>query len=449
MFDIKCYNLFIVFLKVVNKITVKFITLGCKTNIYESEAMAAMFKEAGYEVVSSDPADVCVINTCTVTGIGAKKSRSQIRKAKKLNPNAVIAVTGCFAQTEPEAVRQIGADVIIGNKGRDRIVELVGEALNGRKTDMVGNILSVSEYEDLPATHHQSRIRANVKIEDGCGNFCSYCIIPFARGPVRSRSLEKIIEEANALTSSGYKEIVLTGIHIGSYGKDLNNGTGLIDVIEALDMAGGLPRVRLGSIEPVLITEDFVGRIKNIGNLCPQFHLSLQSGCTETLKRMNRRYTAEEFRRSVDLLRDNIPDASITTDLMVGFPGESEHEFEQSYEFCRSIGFMQMHIFKYSVRQGTVAEKLRPQIPEAVKHERSQKMLELSEDMKRSFYEKYIGKELTVLTEQTSGEGLHATSANYMDVIIRPGDGIAPGQFIKVMPEGYENGFLYGTASDF
>ncbi len=427
------------------KITVKFITLGCKTNIYESEAMAEMFRERGYEVITDDsvPADVCVINTCTVTGVGAKKSRQQIRRAKKLNPNAVIAVTGCFAQTEPEAVREIGADVIIGNSGRGKIADLVEAALKGKKTNTVGDILRVHEYEELPMTRSQSRIRANIKIEDGCNNFCSYCIIPYARGPVRSRDINKIIEEASLLAESGYKEVVLTGIHIGSYGKDIDNKHTLIDVAEALDKISGIERIRLGSIEPVVITEEFVSRGKALKKLCPQFHLSLQSGCGATLKRMNRRYTPEEYFRAVELLRENIPDTSITTDLMVGFAGETDDEFKESYEFCKSIGFMQMHIFKYSIRKGTRAERLPGMVAETVKDERSHKMLELAESMKRDFYQKYIGKPVHVLIEQEKEPGLfHGTTPNYMDVLVKA-DPSFSGKTITLAGGEYRDGFLY------
>lgn len=427
------------------KITVKFITLGCKTNIYESEAMAEMFRERGYEVITDDgaPADVCVINTCTVTGVGAKKSRQQIRRAKKLNPNAVIAVTGCFAQTEPEAVREIGADVIIGSNGRGKIADLVEAALKGKKTNAVEDILHVHEYEELPMTRSQSRIRANIKIEDGCNNFCTYCIIPYARGPVRSRDINKIVEEASLLAESGYKEVVLTGIHIGSYGKDIDNKHTLIDVAEALNEISGIERIRLGSIEPVVITEEFVSRGKALKKLCPQFHLSLQSGCGATLKRMNRRYTPEEYFRAVELLRENIPDASITTDLMVGFAGETDEEFKESYEFCKSIGFMQMHIFKYSIRKGTRAERLPDMVAESVKDERSHKMLELAESMKEDFYRKYIGKPAHVLLEQEKEPGLfHGTTPNYMDVLVKA-DSSFSGKTVTLIGGEYRDGFLY------
>ncbi len=424
-------------------ITVKFITLGCKTNIYESEAMAQLFEAAGYTVVRDEdaPTDVCVINTCTVTGTGAKKSRQQIRRAVRLNPGAVIAATGCFAQTEPERVRSIeGVDVIIGNKGRSEIVKMVEDALAGKKTDSVIDILREKKFEEIAVSTGQSRIRANVKIEDGCDNFCSYCIIPFARGPVRSRSLDNIIKEADALAQNGYSEIVLTGIHIGSYGKDIKDGRRLIDVIEALDKIDGIRRIRLGSIEPGIVDEEFAARAARLNKLCPQFHLSLQSGSDATLKRMKRRYSTAQYRGAAAALRKYFKDAAITTDLMVGFVGETDEEFEESYNFCKEIGFSQMHIFKYSVRRGTAAEKMPGRVDERVKDERSHRMLSLAADMKKDFYSKHIGRVMPVLIEQERQRGVyHATTANYMDVLISYGDGgDACGRIVDARITGYD-----------
>ena len=400
-------------------ITVKFITLGCKTNLYESEAMAELFRNAGFQITKSKNADVCIINTCTVTGTGAQKSRQQIRRARRENPNSIIAVTGCLAQTDADTIlKDTQIDIIIGNKNRNRIVEFVEMALKGDKINEITDILKEKDFEELAVTHGQSRVRANLKIEDGCNNFCTYCIIPYARGPVRSRDLAKIREEAEALGKTGYGEVVLTGIHIGSYGRDLDNGTSLIDVIETVHECSGIERIRLGSLEPVVITEDFVKRIKTLPKVCPQFHMSLQSGCDETLKRMNRHYTTDEFKKAVELLRRNIPDTSITTDVMIGFAGETDEYFEKSYNFCKEIGFMQMHIFPYSIRKGTVAESYTDHVPENVKTLRAHRMLELASDMKKDFYTKYIGKTLSVLTEQKKGNLYHGTTSNYMDVMI-------------------------------
>lgn len=421
---------------------VKFITLGCKTNIYESDAMAKLFLKAGCEVISEGAADVYIINTCTVTGTGAQKSRQAISRAVRENPDAVVAVSGCLAQTETEAVKKIpGVSVVCGNSEKGRIVGLVEKALS-EKHQIVecGDIMSERAFSEIAVTKTQQRIRANVKIEDGCNNYCTYCVIPYARGPVRSRDIDKIEEEVRALSESGYREIVLTGIHIGSYGRDKGNSVSLIDVLERICPIEGIERVRLGSIEPVVITEDFVNRAKRLKNLCPQFHLSLQSGCDETLSRMNRRYTTEEFRRAVKLLRDNIPDTAITTDLMVGFPGETEEEFEKSCEFCREIGFMQMHIFKYSPREGTKAAKFPNRIPNRVKEERSRKMLSLAEEMKAEFYKKYEGRRARVLFEQKKPSGkYHCTTANYMDIYVAAEEDMS-GRFSEVILDGRGGG---------
>ncbi len=425
-----------------NDITVRFYTLGCKTNIYESEAMAELFRSRGFKVAADGdgPADVCVINTCTVTGTGAKKSRQTIRRAKRLNPGAVIAVTGCFSQTEPEAVRKIGADIIIGNSGRSRIAELAEAALKGRKSDIVGDILSEREYEEFPVTKSQSRIRANIKIEDGCLNFCAYCIIPYARGPVRSRPIGNIAAEAEALAARGYREIVLTGIHIGSYGMDLEN-ISLIDVIERLDKIKGIERIRLGSIEPPVITPEFIGRAKELKHLCPHFHMSLQSGCAATLERMKRRYTPDEYAAAVAALRKAIPGVSITTDLMVGFPGETDAEFEESYNFCKSIGFMRMHIFKYSVRRGTLAERLPDHVSDEVSTRRSARMLELAESMKEEFYRSRLNIPETALLEQRREDGRYtATAADYTEMLVKAPPGME-GETAAVIPTEYRDGY--------
>ncbi len=410
----------------------KFITLGCKTNFYESQALAEMFRNRGYQVVKSGECDVCVINTCAVTSMGAQKSRQQIHRAKKQNPNAIIAVMGCYAQTDSENLKKSqGIDVLIGTADRAKLIDLVGEALKGKQIIEHKDIMKVREYEELCPTADQSRIRANVKIEDGCSNFCAYCIIPYARGPVRSRSLDKIVEEVELLAKNGFAEIVLTGIHIGSYGKDLKNGHSLIDVMEAVCSVEGIRRVRLGSVEPVVITEDFVKRAKKLSNLCPQFHLSLQSGSTKTLQRMKRRYTAEEYMQAVELLRKNLPDTSITTDIMVGFPGETDEEFEESYNFCKAVGFMQMHIFKYSKRPGTVAADMPEQIPEQIKEERSNRLIKLEAEMKKNFYAAYKGKTVEVLAEIRTKDGkFHATTPNYMEVYIESESDIT-GQFVE------------------
>ena len=400
-------------------IKVKFITLGCKTNIYESEAMAQLFEDAGY-TVTKGIADICVINTCTVTGTGAAKSLKQIRRARRENPDAVLAVTGCLAQTEADKLRSgENIDVLIGNRYRADIVRLCEEAMRGNKTDKIEDILKVTEYEELGIVHRQRRIRAEIKIEDGCNNFCSYCKIPYARGPVRSRNIDQIRREAEALAADGYSEIVLTGIHIGSYGKDLNDGSGLIDVMETVDKACDDIRLRLGSLEPVMIDENFTERAAALKSLCPQFHLSLQSGCDKTLSAMRRRYTAEDFRRAVKNLRSAFKDAAITTDLIVGFPGETETDFEESKRFCEEIGFSQMHIFPYSVREGTAAASLKNHVSEEDKTERTHIMLEIAARLKQEFYESHICTCTPVLFEQKRNGVWSGFTENYMEVRLK------------------------------
>ncbi len=410
--------------------------------------MATLFQEAGHKVTQDKNADVFIVNTCTVTGTGAKKSRQQIRRIRRDFPNAVLAVCGCLAQTEAEKIRQeMDVDILLGNKHRSKIVEFCENALNGKKSDCIEDILKEHCYEEIGITHSQSRVRANLKIEDGCDNFCSYCIIPFARGPVRSRSLEKIREEATSLGKEGYGEVVLTGIHIGSYGKDLSEDISLIDVIEAVHQVDGITRIRLGSLEPVMITEDFVNRAKMLPKLCPQFHMSLQSGCDATLMRMRRRYTTEEYRKAVSLLRVAIPDTAITTDLMVGFAGESQEEFKASYDFCKEIGFAQMHIFPYSIRKGTAAEKFPNQVPEPIKADRTHAMLTLAEEMKETFYRAYLNKPLSVLLEQKEGEFWHGTTPNYMDVLV-DAPNAQSGDTVTVICNQYENEKLIGKLEE-
>lgn len=402
------------------KITVKFITLGCKTNIYESEALAGLFEEAGYTVIKSGTADIYVVNTCTVTGTGAAKSLKQIRRARRENPNGVLAVMGCLAQTEADRLRKAeNIDILIGTRGRKDIVKLCEEALKGKKTDNVQDILHETKYEELGIVRGQHRIRAEIKIEDGCNNFCSYCKIPYARGPVRSRNMENIIKEAQAIAEDGYREIVLTGIHIGSYGKDLSDGTGLIDVMEAVHKAANGLRLRLGSVEPVMITEEFTERAAKLENLCPQFHLSLQSGCDKTLSDMRRRYTCNDFANAVSNLRKAFPDCAITTDLIAGFPGETEEDFEISKKFCEEIGFAQMHIFPYSVREGTLAAKFENQVPDIDKTRRTHIMLESAATMKKAYCQSFAEKQEDVLFEQLKDGIWSGRCKNHIEVRVK------------------------------
>ncbi len=404
--------------------------------------MAQLFEEVGFEVVERGSADVCVVNTCTVTGTGASKSLKLIRRARRENPNGVLAVCGCLAQTEADRLKNEEIDVLIGNKYRNQMVSLCLDALNGKKSVRIENILKESQFEELGIVHRQRRIRAEIKIEDGCNNFCAYCKIPYARGPVRSRGIERIAEEARALGNDGFGEIVLTGIHIGSYGKDLNDGTGLIDVMEIVARESGTPRLRLGSLEPVMITEEFTKRAKKIESLCPQFHLSLQSGCDKTLEAMRRRYKTADFKRAVENLRMAFPDAAITTDLIVGFPGETEEDFEISKAFCEDIGFSQMHIFPYSAREGTAAAGFPDKVSDEDKNKRAHIMLESAKDMKSAFYKKYIGTQTEVLFEQKKDGKFVGMTRNYMEARTEADTDIR-GKFINVAIVGYNENEEY------
>ncbi|WP_058485399.1 tRNA (N(6)-L-threonylcarbamoyladenosine(37)-C(2))-methylthiotransferase MtaB [Defluviitalea phaphyphila] len=402
---------------------VAFYTLGCKVNQYETEAMIELFENDNYEVVSFDEyADVYVINTCTVTNLGDKKSRQMIRRAKKINPDSIIAVVGCYVQTAPKEVEAIeGVNIIIGTDNRSRIIELIHEyEKKHKKINIVNDIMNVKQFEELGVNKLEGKTRAYLKIQEGCNQYCSYCIIPYARGPIRSRKPENIVKEVKTLVDNGFKEIVLTGIHIASYGKDLDEDINLLKIIKMVHTIDGLKRIRLSSIEPSIITEEFVKEIKILPKICPHFHLSLQSGCDATLKRMNRKYNSTQYRKSVELLKQNIPNVAITTDIIVGFPGETEEEFNQSYKFVKEIGFSQIHVFKYSPRKGTPAAKMSNQIASNIKDERSHKMITLGEKMQREFLLKQLGKNLEVLFEnkvENKQNFYEGYSTNYLKVL--------------------------------
>ncbi len=382
--------------------TVSFYTLGCKVNQYETEAMTEIFKDAGYKIVEFDTiADVYVINTCTVTGLSARKSRQIIRRAKTLNSDAIVAVAGCYSQTAPEEVEGIpGVDVVIGTRERGRILELIGEyADRGSKINVVGDIMHNREFEDLHVGGHQSRTRAYIKVQDGCSQFCAYCIIPYARGPVRSRQEEDVLAEVRKLAENGFREVVLTGIHLASYGKDLKDAS-LIGLIKAVHEIKDISRIRLGSVEPGTITDEFVAEASRLGKLCPHYHISLQSGCDATLKRMNRKYDTAFYRKAVALLRQYIPEVAITTDIMTGFPGETEEEFAETIRFAGEISFARMHVFKYSPRKGTPAATFEGQVDGGVKERRSNVLIEMSNSKMLEFNGSFIGKTMPVLFEQ-------------------------------------------------
>ncbi len=393
-------------------------TLGCKVNQYETQAMERTLAGRGHTLVPfEDRADAYIINTCTVTAVSDKKSRQMIRRARKRNPGAVVAVCGCYAQTKPEEVRSLGVDLIAGTGDRIKFLDLVERAARSREpAALLDDALSRRQFERLPAGGLTTRTRAMLKVEDGCVNFCSYCIIPYARGPVRSLPLEEAEEEARRLYREGYLELVLTGIEISSWGRDLGEGAALIDLVEAVCRAAPGMRVRLGSLEPRTVTEDFCRRAAALANLCPHFHLSLQSGCDATLRRMNRRYDTRLYRGGVDLLERYFDRPAVTTDLIVGFPGETEEEFAQTLDFIRQCAFAEMHIFPYSIRAGTPAAAME-QVPKQVKEARAARASGLAEALHRDYLDRCVGRVFDVLYEQPGEDGLYLGHApNYMAV---------------------------------
>ena len=381
--------------------------LGCKVNAYETEAMQELLEQAGYEIVPfQEKADVYIINTCTVTNMADRKSRQMLHRARKMNPEAVVAACGCYVQEKPDEAADC-VDIVIGNNRKKEIVRILEEYENSRGVekkrpgeplkDLV-DIGHTKEYEELSLSRTAEHTRAYIKVQDGCNQFCSYCIIPYARGRVRSRSKDHVLDEVQALAGAGYQEVVLTGIHLSSYGID--NGEDLLSLILAVHEVEGIRRIRLGSLEPRIITEEFVRTISGLPEMCPHFHLSLQSGCTETLKRMNRRYTAEEYFEKCELLRKYFHEPALTTDVIVGFPGETQEEFEASRAFVDKVDFYETHVFKYSRREGTKAAVMPDQVPEPVKAERSAILLELSKKKQKAYEERLLGTTQEVLIEE-------------------------------------------------
>lgn len=403
--------------------TVAFCTLGCKVNQYETNAMMQKMIEAGYKVVDFETkADIYIINTCTVTNMADKKSRQMLRRVKEINPEAILVAVGCYAQVAKEKLEQIPEiDLILGINEKNDIVKYVEQA---SKNTYVSDVLHQTEFLDFGDVTYTEKTRAVIKVQDGCNQFCSYCIIPYARGRIRSRKPESVIKEITDVAKEGIKEVVITGIHIASYGKDFNTEYRLIDLLEEIQKVDGIQRIRLGSLEPTLITEEFVTRLKKLSKICDHFHLSLQSGCDETLKRMNRKYTTDQFRHVVELLRNAYPEVHLTTDVIVGFPGETEEEFNKTYEFLKEIKFYKMHVFKYSPRSGTVAAKMPNQIDGNIKEERSNKLIELSDENEKGYNQKYIGKEVEVLLEEREGEYLKGHTTNYMVVKMKTNENL-------------------------
>ena len=400
--------------------TVAFYTLGCKVNQYETNAMEQQFIKNGYKVVDHhDFADIYVVNTCTVTNIAERKSRQMLRRVKDINKDAILVVCGCYAQVAKEELEKIPEiDIILGINEKNNIVEIVEDYIKKQvsKEEIVSDVSNQNEFLDFGDVTYTEKNRAVVKVQDGCNMFCTYCIIPYARGRIRSRKIESVVSEISKIAKLGIKEVVITGIHVASYGKDFEENIGLIDLLEAINKIDGIERIRLSSIEPNIIDEEFVKRLSKLEKICPHFHLSLQSGCDETLKRMNRKYTTKKYKEAVDLLRSYFPDVNFTTDVIVGFPGETEEEFNTTYKFLEEIKFYRMHVFKYSKRRGTVAEKMPNQIDGNIKEERSNKLIELSNINEESYNKQYIGKNVEVLLEDREGKYIKGHTTNYMVV---------------------------------
>lgn len=398
-------------------------TLGCKVNQYETQALETELLRRGHALVGfEETADAYVVNTCTVTAVSDKKSRAMIRRAQKLSPSAVVAVCGCYAQTDPQAVAALGVDLVMGTSDRmaflDEVEALVGaHSVRPQFPEVhVDDIMKHRNFEILPAGGMEGRTRAMLKVEDGCVNFCTYCIIPYARGPVRSLPLGDAVAEAKRLAEAGYREIVLTGIEISSWAQDFRDGTSLIDLVEALCAAVSDLRVRLGSLEPRTITEDFCGRAALLPNLCPHFHLSMQSGCDSVLKRMNRKYDTARYYESVELLRKHFTDPAITTDLIVGFPSETGEEFSETLAFVEKCAFSSMHIFPYSRRAGTPADKMEGQAPNAVKEERAHRAGELAARLEREYLTRRVGETIPVLFEEQKNDLWRGHAPSYVAV---------------------------------
>lgn len=428
-------------------------TLGCKVNQAETDSMLDMLSAAGADIVDfEEKADIYIVNTCSVTNIADKKSRQMLHRAKKRNPESIVIAAGCYVQSAKELLEQDeSVDIVISNNKKKDITDIVNDYINvrkneggdapadGEKKEYFVDISKETEYEEMGGHVPVGHTRAYVKIQDGCNQFCSYCIIPYVRGRIRSRSEEAVIAEVTELAESGIKEVVLTGIHISSYGKDKNNEGALIDLIDAISKIKGIKRIRLGSLEPGIITEDFVRRVSANKKVCPHFHLSLQSGCNTILKRMNRKYTREQYFEKCEMLREAYDAPALTTDVIVGFPGETDEEFEETVQYLTELNLYEMHIFKYSPRKGTVAAAMKDQVSPEVKNKRSDMLLELAERGKKAYEAKYEDAELEVLVEEVlhreDGTYLRGHTERYMDILIKAGD--------IPMPESFVNSFVY------
>ena len=422
---------------------IAFYTLGCKVNQYETEVMAEKFADAGYSIVDfGENADIYIVNTCSVTAVAERKSRNAIYRAHRLNPGALIAVTGCYSQVNAKDIEKIGfVDIIIGNSEKGDIVSIV-ENFGSDAVTYVSDIMQCRSYNELKTNAHRGKTRAFMKIEDGCDNYCAYCIIPYARGHVRSRLPDDIIKEAEAFVAAGYKEIVLTGIHLTSYGKDLDN-IDLSDILLRLHEVEGLERMRLGSLELTPVLEKIADMSERLPRLCPHFHISLQSGCDNTLAAMRRRYTCADYESAVKKLKSKWENAAVTTDIMVGFPGETADDFADSEKFAEKIGFAKIHVFPYSVRPGTRAADMTPQVPENIKKQRAAEMQRTADECEKAFLEAQKGRVLSVLIEQKSGDCWKGHSENYMPVEVKSDIDIKK-QIADVEITDIKDGILYG-----
>ncbi len=420
-------------------------TLGCKVNQYETQAMERLLRARGHEIVDfSAAADAYVVNSCSVTAVSDQKSRQALHKIRRERPGAALALCGCYAQTHPEDMEGLDVDLVAGTGDRMGFIALLEKAAEERaRVTAIDRAFDRREFEVLPAGGLEERTRAMLKVEDGCVNFCSYCIIPYARGPVRSLPPEQAAEQAAALAAAGYREIVLTGIEISSWGADLKNGLRLTDLIETVCAAAPGVRIRLGSLEPRTVTEDFCRRCAALPNLCPQFHLSLQSGCDETLRRMNRKYGAARYLQSVELLNRYFGRPALTTDLIAGFPEETEEEFAKTLDFIRKCGFARMHIFPYSVRPGTPAAKM-AQVPKAVKAERARRASAAAEEMRASYLRGCVGETYSVLFEQPKGGRFSGHAPNYMEVLAGTAEAALHNQLRNVRITGTDGEILTG-----
>ena len=437
-------------LKKNRKPSVAFATLGCRVNHYETEAMTEKFLREGYEITEFDNfADVYVINTCSVTNMSDKKSRQIIGRARRKNENAVIAAVGCYSQVSPDEVSKIdGVDVVLGTRNKGDVVYYVNKAKDeGKMQVAVGEVLKNKTFEELNIEEYQDKTRAFLKIQDGCNRFCTYCLIPYTRGRTCSKDPDKVLEEIKRLEEHGFKEIILSGIHTASYGVDLEGDVTLISLLQEIEKLDGIERVRIGSIEPSFFTDEVIEKMRHMKKLCPQFHLSLQSGCDETLKRMNRRYTAKEYEEAVYKIRENLKDASITTDVIVGFPGETDEEFNETYKFLERIKLTKTHIFKFSPRKGTKAENMPNQVDGTIKEKRSKALIELNNKNEGEFSESLVRREMDVLVEKELNEKpgyFEGYTRNYVRVVFESEKSDIIGKIVKCKIEEASGDYVSG-----